>query len=85
MEDQHRYNGQYRLVTAWGYIGYTLLYSIPIVGIIFLLIHAFSDRYLCRRNFARSFLCWIVLFILLLMFGVFSGAFGVIIREIKGI
>ena len=34
---------QYRPIKPWGYIGYMLLYSIPLVGFIMLIVNACSD------------------------------------------
>ena len=64
-----------RLITPWGYIGYSLLFSIPIIGFIFVLIYSFSSEYPCRRNYARAMLIGIVIAIVLsvLAFGVFGA------------
>ncbi len=56
---------QYRPLGAWAYFGYTLLFSIPIVGFICLIVFSCSSSNINRRNFARSFWCVIVLAILL--------------------
>lgn len=68
---------EYRPISSWGYIGYNLLYSIPLVGFILMIVHAFDDSYMCRRNYARSFFCWmligliitVLMFILFMVFG----------------
>lgn len=48
---------QFRVLSPWAYFGLQILYSIPIVGFIFLLIHTFSAGNLNRRSFARSYWC----------------------------
>ncbi|MGI6264565.1 MAG: hypothetical protein ACOYJY_03760 [Acutalibacteraceae bacterium] len=48
---------QYKPLGAWAYFGYTILFSIPIVGFILLLVFSFSDANINRRNFARSYWC----------------------------
>ena len=53
--------GQFRILSPWAYFGLQILYSIPIVGFIFLLIHTFSAGNLNRRSFARSYWCSLVL------------------------
>ena len=73
---QNNYNQQYnqqynnqqvyttdsnRLITPWGYIGYSLLFSIPIIGFIMALVFSFSSEYPCRRNYARSVLIGFVI------------------------
>ena len=56
---------QYRPLGAWAYFGYTLLFSIPIVGFICLIVFSCSSSNINRRNFARSFWCVLVLAILI--------------------
>ena len=48
---------KYRPLGAWGYFGYQLLFSIPLVGFICLIIFALSDSNINRRSFARSYFC----------------------------
>ena len=48
---------KYRPITAWGYLGYMLVFAIPLVGFIVELVLAFSSGgSIARRNFARAFL-----------------------------
>lgn len=43
-------------ISAWGYLGYTLLYCIPVVGLICLLIFGFGGtKNINVRNYARSY------------------------------
>ena len=59
---------KYRPIGAWAYFGLNILYAIPIVGFIFLIIHACSSGNINRRSFARSFFCvWIVAAIVVLI------------------
>ena len=48
---------EYRPLSPWAYLGYTLLYSIPLIGFVFLLVFALSDGNINRRNHARGYLC----------------------------
>ncbi|MBD9097622.1 MAG: ABC transporter permease [Ruminococcaceae bacterium] len=48
---------KYRPLNAWEYFGYTLLFSIPIVGFICMIVFAFNDSNINRRSFARSYFC----------------------------
>lgn len=52
---------QFRVLSPWAYFGLQILYSVPIVGFIFLLIHTFSSANLNRRSFARSYWCSLIL------------------------
>lgn len=48
---------QYRPMGAWAYFGLQLLFSVPIVGLVFLIVFSFSKGNLNRRSFARSYWC----------------------------
>lgn len=52
---------QLRVLSPWAYFGLQILYSIPVVGFIFLLIHTFSAGNLNRRSFARSYWCGLLI------------------------
>ena len=53
---------QYKPISAWGYIGYSILFSIPIVGFILILVFSFSGSgNINRRNFARSMLIGLII------------------------
>ncbi len=49
---------EYKPISAWGYFGYNILFSIPIIGFIFLLVYALGGtRNINLKNYARSFFC----------------------------
>ena len=52
---------EYQPMSAWGYVGLQILFAVPVVGLIFLLIFTFKKSNLNRRNFARSYWCWLVI------------------------
>ena len=52
---------QYKPLGAWAYFGYSLLFSIPIVGFIFLIVFSFSNSNINRRNYARSYWCGLLI------------------------
>ena len=51
---------EYRPLSPWAYFGLQILYSIPLVGFIFLIIFSFKSDNLNRRNFARSYWCSLI-------------------------
>ena len=57
-------------ISAWGYVGYQILFSIPLIGFILLVIFSFSDSNINRRNFARSYFC---IFLIALILSVIMG------------
>ena len=60
---------QYRPISAWGYVGYTILYSIPVIGWILFLVFTFHSGNLNRRSFTRSIWCWALLWIIIIAGG----------------
>ena len=65
-------------ISMWGYFGYEILFSIPVVGFIVLLVFALGGTSnINLRNFARSRFCYLIICIIiigiLLMTGVFTG------------
>ena len=67
---------EYEPISMWGYFGYEILFSIPIIGFIMLLIYAFGGtRNINLRNFARSYFClFIIAMIIFIIFFVIYGA-----------
>ena len=78
---------KYKPLGAWRYFGYNILFSIPIVGIICLIVFACSGRNINRRSYARSFFCvFIVIGIaigVMAILGISSGLFAQIQEMIQ--
>lgn len=56
---------EYKPISAWGYFGYQLLFSIPCVGFIVLCVFALGGtKNINLKNFARSYFCVILLAII---------------------
>ena len=68
----------YTPITMWGYFGYQILFSIPIVGFICVLIFAFSAHNINLRNFARSYFCFLIIVLVILGIVIASGAFAAV-------
>jgi hypothetical protein len=64
---------EYRPLSPWTYFGLDILYGIPIVGWIFLIIHAVGAGNVNRRNFARSFFCVYVVIIIAVIVCALAG------------
>ncbi len=67
-------------ISAWGYLGYTLLFCLPVIGLIFIAIYSFGGtKNINLRNYARSYgIIWIAsaiiaLLYVVLMFVIFFG------------
>ena len=72
---------EYKPIGAWGYIGYNLLFAIPLIGLIMMFVFAFGGTgNINLRNYARSFLLVALLSIVIgLIFGV--GIIGLLGME----
>lgn len=79
-----RIPAEYKPITAWGYIGYSLLFSIPIVGFILILVFSFSGSgNVNRRNYARSVLIGLIIGIVLaVVLAVIATAMGLDWQEL---
>ena len=76
---------EYKPISAWGYIGYTLLYSIPLVGLIMLFVNGFGSQNINVKNYARSYLIMILISIVLYIIAiVLMLAFGFSLAEALG-
>ena len=69
------YNGPYvfKPLSPWAYFGLSILFSLPVVGFIFLIIFSVSDANINRRNFARSYWCIYVIIAVAAVVAVASG------------
>ncbi len=75
---------KYRPLKPFSYFGYNLLFSLPVIGLIFLIIFSFNDKNINRRNFARSFFCGyaILLIIAVILFVLNFFFVGVTFKDI---
>lgn len=65
---------EYRPISMWGYFGYEILFSIPIVGFILLLVFSFGGtKNVNLKNFARSYFCVVIIVAILLLILILSG------------
>lgn len=60
--NKYGYDGpeKFRPLSPWGYVGYSLLFAIPLVGLIIVIVLSFSDGNINRRSYARSIFCWFI-------------------------
>ena len=71
---------EYKPISAWGYVGYNLLFAIPLAGFILILVFSFGGNNNKNvRNYARSqMIVWlieIIIIVILLSTGVFAAIF----------
>ena len=56
-----------RPLGPWAYFGYSLLFSIPVIGFILLIVFSFAGKNVNRKNFARSYWCWLILIVAIVL------------------
>lgn len=83
--DEKNIPEEYKPISMWGYFGYELLFSIPIIGWIFLLVFAFGGTSNINvKNFARSYFCFLIIiaafFAIVMMTGASALWFRTFIR-----
>ena len=47
-------NNQYRLLSPWAYVGYGILFTLPVIGWILAIVFALNDDNLNPRNFIKT-------------------------------
>lgn len=72
---------KYRPLTAWGYFFYSLLFSIPVVGLIALIICASSNSNINRRSYARSYFCALLISLIVIVVAVVA----VVVLTVTGV
>lgn len=72
--DRYGYAGEpkFRPLSPWGYIGYSILFSLPLVGFILMIVFACSDENINRRNYARSMLIGYVIAVAIALIFIFA-------------
>ena len=85
MSDINNIPEKYRPITMWGYFGLEILFSIPIVGFIFLVVYALGGtRNVNKKNFARSYFCFVIIFVVIAAIFVATGLVGQVIDMFRG-
>ena len=76
---------KYRPITMWGYFGYQVLFSIPVVGFVFLVVYALGGtKNVNKRNFARSHFCYLLILIVIMAVLVATGLVSQVIDMFRG-
>ena len=60
---------QYEPISMWGYLGYSILFALPIIGVIMIFVFSFSkDENINVRNYAKSY---ILIYVIVCLLGCF--------------
>lgn len=74
---------KYKPIGMWGYFGYQLLFAVPLVGFVFLIVFAFGGtKNVNVKNFARSYFCMLIVWILVLVLILAAGGSHVLLRSL---
>lgn len=73
---------KYRPMGAWSYFGYSILFSIPIVGLICLIVSALSSGNINRRSYARSFFCLYIIWGVIILILAATGGFTALVAAL---
>ena len=77
---------EYRPLSAWAYVGYSLLFSIPLIGLILLIVFSFDSSNINRRNYARSYFCEILIaFIIVIFMLIIISVLGISLASVYNI
>lgn len=76
--NKYGYEGEerFRPMSPWGYFGYSLLFSIPLIGLVLLIVFSLNNENINRRNYARSFFIGVLIAAIILLILALTGAFA---------
>ncbi len=82
MNSNNQVPHEYQPISMWGYFGYSILFAIPILGLILAIVWSFGAANVNLKNFARSRFCIliiaIIIFLILFLTGMIDGVTGLI-------
>lgn len=81
--DEYDVQSEYRPIGPWGYFGYTVLFNLPVIGLICLIVFSFSQSNINRRNYARSYFIGLFVMLILFVLLIVSGVWGQAITSIQ--
>ncbi len=70
-------NETLRPLGMWEYFAWEIIFSIPVVGLIFLIVFSLGGtKNVNLRNFARSYFCFLIIIVVFSIFALFGFGFG---------
>ena len=78
-ESSNQIPSEYKPISMWGYFGYELLFSIPVVGFILLIVFSITSTNVNLKNFARSYFCLIIIVLIVCIVLAASGGIATLI------
>jgi hypothetical protein len=72
-----------RPLSMWEYFGYSILFCIPVIGLIFAIVFSFSNSNINRRNFARAQFCVLIICVVIGLILGLTGALSTLIYSLN--
>ena len=83
MSNNTNIDPHYKPLTAWNYFWLEILFSIPIVGFVFLIVFSFSPANINRRSFARSYFCSFIVVAVIIAILFATGLLGTMLTYLS--
>ena len=74
---------EYTPITMWGYFGYEILFSIPVIGWIIVIVFATTASNQTLKNFARSQFCLLIISLILFCIFAATGLLATMIESLS--
>lgn len=82
-EKQIGESNAYKPISMWGYFGYELMFSIPVVGFILLIVFSTGAAgNINLRNFARSYFCYYIIIAVIIGILLATGTLAAILASV---
>lgn len=79
----HKIPAEYTPISMWGYFGYEILFSIPLIGWICVIVFAISASNQNLKNFARSQFCLLIIVLILTVIFAATGLFAELVSNLS--
>lgn len=79
----HKIPAEYTPISMWGYFGYEILFSIPLIGWICVIVFAISASNQNLKNFARSQFCLLIIALILTVIFAVTGLFAELVSNLS--
>ena len=80
---------EFKVLSPWAYFGLQLLFSIPLIGLGFLIYFSIAKNNYNLRAYARSYWCSLLLglifAVIILILGISLGGFAALASQIRGL
>ena len=73
MNQNYQVPHEYQPISMWGYFGYSILFAIPILGLILAIVWSFGAANVNLRNFARSRFCLLIIGLIITVILLLTG------------